>query len=153
VEQNRQGTVGEQDPTESEQTSMTEDAPDRETLIAFFARREVAEATCALLRAIDPRYDPTLGVVGGQDAYAVRLSVEQAEPSERLGALLGSAGAARVQQGDLPNAPRPVQPGFTDAAPGIVPEPSDFPDENHEDAGGRFAEQLSDAPDLPGKRD
>jgi hypothetical protein len=132
---------------------MAEDVPDKETLIAFFARRQVAEATCSLLRAIDPRYEPSMGVVGGQHAYAVCMSVEQAEPSERLRALLDSAGAARVQYGNLANAPRPVQPGFTDAAPGIVPEASDFPDEKYEDAGGRFAEQLADAPDAPRKRD
>lgn len=50
------------------------------------------------------------------------------------------------------HAPRPVQPGFQDAAPGMVPDmkPAPGPDELQEDAGGRFAKQLAEAPDTPG---
>jgi hypothetical protein len=42
-----------------------------------------------------------------------------------------------------------VQPGFTDAAPGIVPEATDFPADKYEGSGGRFAEQLDRAPETP----
>lgn len=44
--------------------------------------------------------------------------------------------------------PRPVQPGFEDAAPGMVPAMKDEPFEDmQEGAGGRFAEQLSELPE------
>jgi hypothetical protein len=43
---------------------------------------------------------------------------------------------------------RPVQPGFEDAAPGMVPEMKAEPFEDiDEGAGGRFAEQLADLPE------
>jgi Protein of unknown function (DUF2934) len=47
--------------------------------------------------------------------------------------------------------PRPVQPGFEDTPPGLTPVmKQDFdPDELSEDAGGRFAEQVSDLPEDP----
>ncbi|HYI84227.1 MAG TPA: DUF2934 domain-containing protein [Acetobacteraceae bacterium] len=45
-------------------------------------------------------------------------------------------------------APRPVQPGFEDAAPGMVPKMKVEPaDDLQEDAGGRFAKQLAELPD------
>ena len=45
-------------------------------------------------------------------------------------------------------APRPVQPGFEDAAPGMVPVMKDEPGEElREEPGGRFAKQLADLPD------
>ena len=46
------------------------------------------------------------------------------------------------------HAPRPVQPGFEDAAPGMVPVMKDEPGEElREEPGGRFAKQLADLPD------
>jgi hypothetical protein len=53
-------------------------------------------------------------------------------------------------------APRPVQPGFEDAAPGMVPQMKEDPaPELDESPGGRFAKQLADLPegspeDTPG---
>ena len=47
-----------------------------------------------------------------------------------------------------PHAPRPVQPGFEDAAPGMVPRMKDEPGpELREEPGGRFAKQLADLPE------
>ena len=47
-----------------------------------------------------------------------------------------------------PHAPRPVQPGFEDAAPGMVPVMKDEPEEDlREEPGGRFAKQLADLPE------
>jgi hypothetical protein len=49
-----------------------------------------------------------------------------------------------------PRAPRPVQPGFEDAAPGMVPVMKDDPAEDlREEPGGRFAKQLADLPEEP----
>ena len=49
---------------------------------------------------------------------------------------------------DEPGAPRPVQPGFEDAAPGMVPVMKDEPGEElREEPGGRFAKQLADLPE------
>ena len=46
---------------------------------------------------------------------------------------------------------RPVQPGFEDAAPGMVPRMKADPGpELREDPGGRFAKQLAAAPDGAG---
>lgn len=52
-------------------------------------------------------------------------------------------------QADPAHAPRPVQPGFEDAAPGMVPRAKEelAPGELSEEPGGRFAQQLADAPD------
>jgi len=49
------------------------------------------------------------------------------------------------------HAPRPVQPGFEDAAPGMVPDMKRDPggDELREGPGGRFAKQIADAPEKP----
>ena len=53
--------------------------------------------------------------------------------------------------------PRPVQPGFEDAAPGTVPVMKEEPGEElREEPGGRFAKQLASLPDeatadAPGK--
>jgi hypothetical protein len=59
-------------------------------------------------------------------------------------------------------APRPVQPGFADSAPGIVPHMKTDPaPELREEPGGRFAKQIADLPesspasehgDTPGPR-
>ena len=55
--------------------------------------------------------------------------------------------ATAPRDGD-PHAPRPVQPGFEDAAPGMVPVMKDEPGEElREEPGGRFAKQLADLPD------
>jgi hypothetical protein len=46
--------------------------------------------------------------------------------------------------------PRPVQPGFKDTPPGIVPVMKEEPGEDlQEEPGGRFAKQLADLPDQP----
>ncbi len=46
-------------------------------------------------------------------------------------------------------APRPVQPGFEDAAPGMVPVMKDESGaELREEPGGRFAKQLADLPET-----
>jgi hypothetical protein len=44
-------------------------------------------------------------------------------------------------------APRPVQPGFEDAAPGTIPEAKGDGAELREEPGGRFAKQLADLPE------
>jgi hypothetical protein len=54
--------------------------------------------------------------------------------------------AAAPRDGDT-GAPRPVQPGFEDAAPGMVPVMKDDPGkELREEPGGRFAKQLANLP-------
>jgi hypothetical protein len=46
---------------------------------------------------------------------------------ERATVILRHSGATEVTVGDGdPARPRPVQPGFTDAPPGIVPEAADL---------------------------
>jgi Protein of unknown function (DUF2934) len=46
------------------------------------------------------------------------------------------------------SSPRPVQPGFEDAAPGMVPRMKEDPGpELKEGPGGRFAKQLADLPE------
>jgi hypothetical protein len=46
------------------------------------------------------------------------------------------------------DAPRPVQPGFEDAAPGTVPQVTEDPvPDLDEGPGGRFARQLDEAPE------
>ena len=78
---------------------------------------------------------------------------------EERGAEAGTAGPAAsgidapradaaAPESAAPDAARPVQPGFEDVPPGIVPamkadDPSDVPEE----PGGRFAKQLADLPD------
>lgn len=55
------------------------------------------------------------------------------------------AAALRDEEGA---APRPVQPGFEAAGPGVVPVMKDEPGEElREDPGGRFAKQLADLPE------
>lgn len=57
------------------------------------------------------------------------------------------AAIAEVGQGD--HAPRAVQPGFEDVAPGMVPNMKSEPDPELQEApGGRFAKQLADLPDA-----
>ena len=61
----------------------------------------------------------------------------------------GEVDPAVDPQADAAAAPRPVQPGFEDTAPGMVPVMKDEPFEDiEEDAGGRFAEQLSELPEA-----
>lgn len=64
-----------------------------------------------------------------------------------------AAGAGEAGTGEAAAAPRPVQPGFADAAPGMVPDMAPDPAPEVEgDAGGRFARQLDDAPETaPGE--
>ena len=60
--------------------------------------------------------------------------------------------AAAPRDGDA-HAPRPVQPGFEDAAPGMVPVMKDEPGEElREEPGGRFAKQVADLPDAGNRR-
>jgi len=55
---------------------------------------------------------------------------------------------AAVPPDEDTGAPRPVQPGFEDAAPGMVPAMKDEPGEElREEPGGRFAKQLADLPE------
>ncbi|MBP7002700.1 DUF2934 domain-containing protein [Amaricoccus sp.] len=55
---------------------------------------------------------------------------------------------AGADEGDPSHAARAVQPGFEDAAPGMVPGMKRDPaPELKEDAGGRFAQQLADLPE------
>jgi Protein of unknown function (DUF2934) len=55
---------------------------------------------------------------------------------------------AAVPPDEDTEAPRPVQPGFEDTAPGMVPVMKDEPGEElREEPGGRFAKQLADLPD------
>jgi hypothetical protein len=52
-----------------------------------------------------------------------------------------------VLDGSAP--PRPVQPGFEDVPPGIVPDmKADAGPELEEEPGGRFAKQISDLPET-----
>lgn len=58
----------------------------------------------------------------------------------------GGAEALLASNGD--GAARPVQPGFEDAAPGMVPDMKENTgSELHEEPGGRFAKQLADLPE------
>ena len=60
----------------------------------------------------------------------------------------GRAEAEYPQAAHDTGAPRPVQPGFEDAAPGMVPVMKDEPGEDlREEPGGRFAKQLADLPE------
>jgi hypothetical protein len=65
--------------------------------------------------------------------------------------ILRSAEAERIWEGtDTPaDAPREVQPGSTDAAPGMAPKSADLPAGKYESPGGRFAKQLDEAPETP----
>jgi hypothetical protein len=51
------------------------------------------------------------------------------------------------------HAPRPVQPGFEDARPGMVPDmkQATAPGELREEPGGRFAKQLAELPEGEGE--
>jgi hypothetical protein len=56
---------------------------------------------------------------------------------------------AATSREEVSGTPRPVQPGFEDAAPGMVPVMKDEPgDELREGPGGRFAKQLADLPET-----
>jgi hypothetical protein len=118
------------------------------TLTGYFDSRDGAEAACARLRAADGRCDPRLGVTGS--GYAVTVDAPQPGQLAIVRAALKDAGAETIEEGaaGAGQAPRPVQPGFTDAAPGIVPEAVDFPADQYEGSGGRFAEQLDKAPET-----
>jgi hypothetical protein len=124
-----------------------------DTLIGFFDDRATAEAAIPRLQGVG---EPRLGVgreVGG--GYPLTLAGVPRERREEAHAMLTEAGASRVEAGagGSDRAPRPVQPGFTDAPPGIVPEAADFPAEEQEGAGGRFAKQLDEAPPEPERKD
>lgn len=122
--------------------------PQEEPLSARFASLAAAEQASARLRQTG--CEARVGVTG--EDYVVTL----ADPGDRRDAAraaLESAGGQLVAATGS-HAPRPVQPGFTDAAPGIVPEETAFaaePAETYEDAGGRFARQVESAPETPKK--
>ena len=60
----------------------------------------------------------------------------------------GRAEAEYPQAAHDTGAPRPVQPGFEDAAPGMVPVmKEELGEELREEPGGRFAKQLADMPE------
>jgi hypothetical protein len=108
---------------------MTEHStPYETTLVAAFADRESAEIACALLREAAITADaPRLGVGGAGGGYCVTVANLRPEMRERATVILLHSGATEVPVGDGdPARPRPVQPGFTDAPPGIVPEAADL---------------------------
>ena len=68
--------------------------------------------------------------------------------SSRRAAQRSSFRRRRLPPDEDTEAPRPVQPGFEDTAPGMVPVMKDEPGEElREEPGGRFAKQLADLPD------
>ena len=59
--------------------------------------------------------------------------------------------AAAPREGDA-HAPRPVQPGFEDAAPGMVPVMKDEPGEELREEPGQAKGDRAGRPDIPGPR-
>jgi DUF2934 family protein len=59
--------------------------------------------------------------------------------------------SAMIERGEgESHLPRPVQPGFEHAAPGMIPDMKQAGgDELREGPGGRFAQQLAEAPEDP----
>lgn len=114
-----------------------------------FAGRGAAEQACARIEATIPGSTARLGVTG--EAYVVTVTGIPTERREAAWMVVEDAGGQLAPDvGD--HAPRRVQPGFTDAAPGIVPEATEFSREHPEDyegPGGRFAQQLDRAPETP----
>jgi hypothetical protein len=130
---------------ESEMNTSSDDG----TLRYRFDHREDAEHACAQIRDAVPACIPRLGVTA--DYYVVTVTDLAPDWTAAARAILVDLGgeAAEFPEG---TAPRRSQPGFSDAAPGIVPEATDFSAEaivDYEDAGGRFAQQLDRAPDKP----
>lgn len=115
---------------------------------ARFASLETAERASLQLR--ETGFEARVGVTGAD--HVVTLAVPDAAPDERREAARAALEAAGGQVIAVAgsHAPRRVQPGFTDAAPGIVPDESPLatePAEAYEDAGGRFARQIERAPE------
>lgn len=115
---------------------------------ARFASLETAERASLQLR--ETGFEARVGVTGAD--HVVTLAVPDAVPEDRREAARAALEAAGGQVIAVAgsHAPRRVQPGFTDAAPGIVPDETALaaePAEAYEDAGGRFARQLERAPE------
>lgn len=123
---------------------------------ARFASLEAAERASLQLR--ETGFEARVGVTGADhvvtlilpDAMAEDVSDDVADDRrEAARAALEAAGGQVIAVAGS-HAPRRVQPGFTDAAPGIVPDESPLatePAEAYEDAGGRFARQIERAPE------
>ena len=125
------------------------------TLIGFFDDRPAAEAAMARLQGFTGE-PPRLGVAGDVGGgYPLTLVGVPPERRDAAREALREAGASRIEAGGEASsaAPRPVQPGFTDAPPGIVPEAGDFRAGEHEGPGGRFAKQLDEAPPERERKD
>jgi hypothetical protein len=119
------------------------------TLVATFRDRHAAEVACALLHdAAIASEEPRLGVGGAEGGYCVTVADLRPEVRDRARVILRNAGATDIAGADRARTvPRPVQPGFTDAPPGIVPEAADLPPEEYEEPKGRFADQLDELPE------
>ena len=129
--------------------SELETPKDDGTLRFRFDAREDAEHACAQVQDAVPGCVVRLGVTG--DACVVTVTDVAPDWREVVEIVLTElrSEAAKFPGG---TAPRRSQPGFSDAAPGMVPQAMDFPAEaitDDEDAGGRFARQLDRAPDRP----
>ena len=119
------------------------------TLRYRFDHREDAEHACAQIRDAIPGGVARLGVTA--DDYVVTVTDLARDWTGAARSILANLGgeAAEFAAG---TAPRRSQPGFSDAAPGIVPEATDFSAEaitDDGDAAGRFARQLDRAPNKP----
>jgi len=108
---------------------------------------------------------------GARDGCLVTVSDLPADRQDVAARLLHEAGGANVSdetarnQSDASDSgqTRPVQPGFTDVAPGFVPKTAEFPPSRtageHQapdevaDSKGRFAEQLDRLPENERARD
>ena len=96
---------------------------DQAALRARFDHRQDAEHACAQIRDAVPGCIARLGVTGGSYVVTVTdLAPDWTAAARSILADLGGA-AAEFPAG---TAPRRSQPGFSDAAPGIVPEATDF---------------------------
>ena len=121
-----------------------------------FDTRADAEHACAQIEDAVPGCVARLGVTG--EAYVVTVTDVAPDWREVAEIVLAELGGEAAEIAEIPagTVPRRSQPGFSDAAPGIVPEATDFSAEaigDYEDAGGRFARQLDRAPDHPRTRD
>ncbi|TPE51657.1 hypothetical protein [Amaricoccus solimangrovi] len=115
-------------------------------LLAYFPERAAAGAAERVLRERLGGCDARVGADG--DEYV--LILDEPDDGRRATAvtLLREAGG-RVERSVGADAPRPVQPGFAPAAPGMVPEakPPTARDVDQTPEGGRFARQIETAPE------
>jgi hypothetical protein len=131
---------------------MAEDTyADEKTVHGTFSTRAAAEDARGRLRDRDCSCE-----IEGGDGEETRVTVhaEDQEALRSAEAVLRDAGAERVTRGsDRFGPPREVQPGFSDAPPGLTPKAADFPADEYESAGARFAKQIGDAPETPDEKD